>query len=38
VKVRKLRPIENRGISDREKLYMDSLRTKEDGGDIELFT
>src|SRR5262249_35054594 len=38
VKVRKLRPIENRGISDREKLYMDSLRAKEDGGDIELFT
>ncbi|HEU4623199.1 MAG TPA: chemoreceptor glutamine deamidase CheD [Steroidobacteraceae bacterium] len=38
VKVRKLRPIENRGISDRERLYMDSLRAKEDGGDIELFT
>jgi chemotaxis protein CheD len=38
VKVRKLRPIENRGISDREKLYMDSLLTKDDGGDIELFT
>jgi chemotaxis protein CheD len=38
VKVRKLRPIENRGISDREKLYMDSLRAKEEGGDIELFT
>jgi chemotaxis protein CheD len=38
VKVRKLRPIENRGISDREKLYMDSLRAKDDGGDIELFT
>jgi chemotaxis protein CheD len=38
VRVRKLRPIENRGISDREKLYMDSLRAKEDGGDIELFT
>jgi len=38
VKVRKLRPIENRGISDREKLYMDSLRAKDEGGDIELFT
>jgi chemotaxis protein CheD len=38
VKVRKLRPIENRGISDREKLYMDSLSAKEEGGDIELFT
>jgi chemotaxis protein CheD len=38
VRVRKLRPIENRGISDREKLYMDSLRAKDDGGDIELFT
>jgi chemotaxis protein CheD len=38
VRVRKLRPIENRGISDREKLYMDSLRAKDQGGDIELFT
>ena len=38
VRVRKLRPIENRGISDREKLYLDSLRNKNDGGDIELFT
>ena len=38
VRVRKLRPIENRGISDREKLYMDSLRAKDEGGDIELFT
>jgi chemotaxis protein CheD len=38
VRVRKLRPIENRGISDREKLYMDSLRAKDAGGDIELFT
>jgi chemotaxis protein CheD len=38
VRVRRLRPIENRGISDREKLYMDSLRQKDEGGDIELFT
>lgn len=38
VRVRKLRPIENRGISDREKLYMDSLRAKDVSGDIELFT
>jgi chemotaxis protein CheD len=38
VRVRKLRPIENRGVSDREKLYMDSLESKNDGGDIELFT
>jgi chemotaxis protein CheD len=37
VRVRKLRPIENRGVSDREKLYMDSLGSKNDGGDIELF-
>lgn len=37
-RVRKLRPIENRGISDREKLYMDSLSAKDEGGDIELFT
>ncbi len=38
VRVRRLRPIENRGISDREKLYMESLRAKDEGGDIELFT
>ena len=38
VRVRKLRPIENRAISDREKLYLDSLRAKDAGGDIELFT
>jgi chemotaxis protein CheD len=38
VRVRKLRPIETRAISDREKLYMDSLRAKDEGGDIELFT
>jgi chemotaxis protein CheD len=38
VRVRKLRPIENRGISDREKLYLESLRAKDAGGDIELFT
>ena len=38
VRVRKLRPIENRGVSDREKTYLDSLGTKTDGGDIELFS
>ena len=37
VRVRKLRPIENRGVSDREKHYMDSLGNRNDGGDIELF-
>jgi chemotaxis protein CheD len=37
-RVRKLRPIENRGISDREKIYLDSLRAKDAGGDIELFS
>jgi len=36
--VRKLRPIENRGVSDREKLYLESLGRKNDGGDIELFS
>jgi chemotaxis protein CheD len=38
VRMRKLRPIENRSIADRELLYMDSLRNTETGGDIELFT
>lgn len=39
VRVRKLRPIENRGVSDREKLYLDSIRkSHDDGGDIELFS
>jgi chemotaxis protein CheD len=38
VRVRKLRPIENRGVSDREKLYLESLGSKNDGGDIELFS
>jgi chemotaxis protein CheD len=38
VRVRKLRPIEQRAIGDREKQYMDSLRAKDEGGDIELFT
>jgi chemotaxis protein CheD len=39
VRVRKLRPIENRGVSDREKLYLDSIRKSHDGGgDIELFS
>ncbi len=37
VRVRKLRPIENRGVSDREQLYMSSLEKQNDGGDIELF-
>lgn len=39
VRVRKLRPIENRGVSDRERLYLDSIKTTHDGGgDIELFS
>jgi chemotaxis protein CheD len=38
VRVRKLRPIENRGVSDREKLYLHSIDSKNDGGDIELFS
>lgn len=39
VRVRKLRPIENRGVSDREKLYLDSIKGAHDsGGDIELFS
>ena len=37
-RVRRLRAIENRGISDREKIYLDSLRSKDAGGDIELFS
>jgi chemotaxis protein CheD len=39
VRVRKLRPIENRGVSDRERLYFDSIKRSHDGGgDIELFS
>jgi chemotaxis protein CheD len=38
VRVRTLRPIENRSIADREQLYQASLRKKEAGGDVELFT
>jgi chemotaxis protein CheD len=39
VRVRKLRPIENRGVSDRERLYLDSIKSSHDsGGDIELFS
>jgi chemotaxis protein CheD len=39
VRVRKLRPIENRGVSDRERLYLDSIKGRhDDGGDIELFS
>ena len=38
VRMRKLRPIENRGVSDREKLYLESLGGKDAGGDIELFS
>jgi chemotaxis protein CheD len=37
VKVRRLRPIENRSIADREQLYLASLVQKQDGGEIELF-
>ncbi len=38
VRIRKPRPIENRGVSDREKLYLDSIEGKNEGGDIELFS
>jgi chemotaxis protein CheD len=38
VRVRTLRPIENRSIADREQLYQASLRKRDAGGDVELFT
>lgn len=38
VKVRRLRPVENRTISHHEKLYLDSLGSRAaGGGDVELF-
>jgi chemotaxis protein CheD len=37
VKVRRLRPVENRSIAVREEQYLASLADKQDGGDIELF-
>jgi len=37
VKVRRLRPIENRSIADREQIYMSSIGKQSDGGDVELF-
>jgi len=37
-RVRTLRPIENRSIADREQLYQASLRKRDAGGDVELFT
>jgi chemotaxis protein CheD len=38
VRVRTLRPIENRSIADREQLYQASIRKRDAGGDVELFT
>ena len=38
VRMKLLRPIENRTIADREQLYLARLRREQDGGDIELFT
>jgi chemotaxis protein CheD len=38
VRVRTLRPIENRSIADREQLYQASLGKRDAGGDVELFT
>jgi chemotaxis protein CheD len=37
VRMKRLRPIENRTIADREQLYLASLRRDQDGGDIEIF-
>jgi len=38
VRVRALRPIENRSIADREEVYRSSIPTIAEGADIELFT
>lgn len=38
VRVRTLRPIENRSIADREQLYQASIRKRDAEGDVELFT
>jgi chemotaxis protein CheD len=37
VRVRRLRPIENRAIADREQIYLASLDRQRDGGAVELF-
>lgn len=37
VRVRKLRPIENRAIGDRERHYLETLRSRPQDGEIELF-
>lgn len=37
VKVRRLPPIENRSIGDRERLYMADIRRMPDGGEVEIF-
>jgi len=37
VRVRRLRPIENRSIADREQIYLASLDRQPDGGEVELF-
>ncbi|HUK02339.1 MAG TPA: chemoreceptor glutamine deamidase CheD [Steroidobacteraceae bacterium] len=36
-RVRRLRPIENRSIADREQIYMANLSKGQDGGEVELF-
>jgi chemotaxis protein CheD len=37
VKMRRLRPVENRTISHHEKLYLASIGSQAEGGDVELF-
>jgi len=37
VRMKRLRPIENRTIADREQLYLARLHRDQDGGDIEIF-
>jgi chemotaxis protein CheD len=37
VRMKALRPIENRSIADREQLYLARLRREQDGGEIEMF-
>lgn len=38
VRVKTLRPIENRSIADREQLYLARLRRLQEGGEVEIFT
>ena len=38
VRMKTLRPIENRSIADREQLYLARLRRDQDGGEIEIFS